>query len=43
MMKTQTMMHTCRRRLLVRLPKHPTIAGWFWIGYFTAIGWLLFG
>lgn len=42
MMRTHVLMNT-RRRLPVRLPKHPTIAGWFWIAYFTAIGWLILG
>jgi hypothetical protein len=37
------MINTRRERLLLRLPKHPTIAGWFWIAYFVAIGWLIFG
>jgi len=41
-MRTQAMMSTCRERLLVRLPRHPTVAGWFWIGYFAALGWLIF-
>jgi hypothetical protein len=35
-------MQTCRQRLLFRLPKHPTIAGYFWIAYFTAIAALIF-
>ena len=35
-------MHTCRQRLLVRLPKHPTIAGFFWFAYFLAIALLVF-
>ena len=35
--------HTCRQRLLIRTPQHPTIAGYFWIAYFTAIAYLLFG
>ncbi len=30
-------MPTYRQRLLVRLPKHPTIAGYFWIAYFAAL------
>jgi hypothetical protein len=42
-MRAHALMNICRQRLLVRLPKHPTIAGWFWIGYFLAIGWLIFG
>jgi hypothetical protein len=36
-------MQSCRRRLLFRLPKHPTVAGYFWIAYFLALGLLLFG
>jgi hypothetical protein len=35
-------MNTCRQRLLFRLPKHPTIAGYFWIAYFTALALLIF-
>lgn len=35
-------MQTCRQRLL-RLPKHPTIAGYFWFAYFLIIGLLIFG
>src|SRR5690606_13736136 len=38
-----TVMYTCRQRLLVRLPKHPTIAGYFWLAYFLALGALIFG
>lgn len=36
-------MQTCRQRLLVRLPKHPTIAGFFWFSYFLALALLVFG
>ena len=36
-------MQTSRRRLLARLPEHPTIAGYFWFAYFLALGVLLFG
>lgn len=36
-------MHTCRQRLLVRLPEHPTIAGYFWLAYFLALAALVFG
>lgn len=36
------MMTIYRQRVLMRLPKHPTLAGWFWIGYFAAISWLIF-
>jgi hypothetical protein len=35
-------MQTCRQRLLLRLPKHPTIAGFFWFAYFLAIVLLVF-
>jgi hypothetical protein len=35
-------MHTCRQRLLVRLPEHPTIAGYFWFAYFLALAALVF-
>jgi hypothetical protein len=35
-------MNTCRQRLLFRLPKHPTIAGYFWIAYFIAVALLIF-
>lgn len=38
-----TLMQICRQRLLLRLPKHPTIAGWFWFAYFLALGWMFFG
>ena len=36
-------MQTCRQRLLFRLPKHPTIAGFFWFAYFLALSLLVFG
>jgi len=36
-------LHSYRQRLLIRMPKHPTIAGYFWIAYFFAVGMLLFG
>jgi hypothetical protein len=26
-----------RQRLLIKLPKHPTIAGYFWIAYFFVL------
>lgn len=42
-MRMDNAMHTCRQRLLVSLPKHPTAAGWFWFAYFLALGWLVFG
>jgi len=35
--------HTYRQRNLFNLPKHPTIAGWFWLSYFVILGWLIFG
>lgn len=35
-------MQACRRQLLVRLPKHPTIAGWFWVSYLEGVSWLVF-
>jgi hypothetical protein len=28
--------------LLLRMPKHPTIAGYFWVAYFVALGVLIF-
>jgi len=34
-------MQTYRQRLLIRLPKHPTIAGYFWIAYFFVLAMLL--
>jgi hypothetical protein len=37
----ETVMHTYRQRL-VRWPKHPTVAGYFWIAYFIAIALLIF-
>lgn len=42
-MRTHATINLCRQRPLAWLPKHPTIAGWFWIAYFVAIGWLIFG
>ena len=36
-------MYASRQRLLLRLPKHPTIAGYFWIAYFIALAILIFG
>ncbi len=42
-MRMDNAMHTCRQRLLVSLPKHPTVAGWFWFAYFLALGWLILG
>ncbi len=36
-------MQAYRQRLLLRLPKHPTIAGYFWIAYFIVLGLLIFG
>lgn len=35
-------MHACRKRLLLRLPRHPTVAGWFWFSYLLALVWLIF-
>lgn len=35
-------MQTCRQRSLLRLPKHPTIAGYFWFAYFFALAVLIF-
>jgi hypothetical protein len=35
-------MQTCTQRLLVRLPKHPTAAGYFWFAYFLALATLVF-
>ena len=40
---SQSVMHTYRQRLLLRLPKHPTIAGYFWVAYFVVVGLLVFG
>jgi len=34
-------MQACRQRLLLRLPKNPTIAGFFWIAYFVALALLV--
>lgn len=33
-------MQNHRLRLLLRRPKRPTSAGWFWLAYFLAL-WLL--
>jgi hypothetical protein len=35
--------HFGRQRLLLRLPEHPTIAGYFWVAYFTVLAYLLLG
>jgi hypothetical protein len=35
--------HQFHQRPLLRLPKQPTIAGWFWFAYFVALAWLIFG
>ena len=39
-------MQVAHHNLLLRLPKHPTIAGWFWLCYFVglvSLGWAIFG
>ena len=40
--RAEAIMQICRQRLLLRLPKHPTIAGYFWFSYFLALGLLVF-
>jgi len=40
-MRPAAVMQTYRRQLLLRLPKHPTIAGYFWIAYFFVLAMLV--
>jgi hypothetical protein len=35
-------MQICREKFELRAPRMPTAAGWFWIGYFTILGVLVF-